>query len=137
MVLALMVVAGCTNCQRSTGAEGNADADGYNSADSLVSALGDARDYPRLIMVTDSLEHKGKLPLVRAIFYRTIAYNLMGQQRKSLSQYYLLTNMDVKKLKVRADIECYIYSYKTMCDCSVICGATIEPCGRPIMQTEN
>ena len=42
MVLALMVVAGCTNCQRSTGAEGNADDDGYNSADSMKSALGDA-----------------------------------------------------------------------------------------------
>ena len=93
MVLALMVVAGCTNCQRSTATESNADTDGYNSADSLVSAMGDARDFPRLIVVTDSLEHTGELPLVRAIFYRTIAYNLMGQQRKSLSQYYLLTNI--------------------------------------------
>ena len=112
MVLTLMAVVGCTNCQRPAGSGGNADDDGYNSADSLVSALGDMRDFPRLIAVTDSLENAGELPLVRAIFYRTIAYNLMGQQRKSFSQYYLLTNMDLKTLQTRADIECYIYSYK-------------------------
>jgi signal transduction histidine kinase len=112
MMLALTAVAGCANCQRSTGTDSNADADGYNSADSLVSAVGDAREFPRLIALTDSLERTGELPQVRAIFYTTIAYNLMGQQRKSLSRYYQLTNMDVKTLKTKADIECYIYSYK-------------------------
>ena len=112
MVLALMAVTGCTHCQRSAGADGNAEDDGYNSADSIVSALGDARDLSRLIVVTDSLEKKGDLPQVRAIFYRTIAYNLTGQQKKSLSQYYLLTNMDLDTLRTQADIECYIYSYK-------------------------
>ena len=63
MVLTLMAVVGCTNCQRPAGSGGNADDDGYNSADSLVSALGDMRDFPRLIAVTDSLENAGELPL--------------------------------------------------------------------------
>ena len=112
IVLTLIAVVGCTKCQQPAATGGYANADGYTRADSLVSALGDAREFPRLLKVTDSLERTGELPQVRAIFYRTIAYNLLGQQRKSLSQYYQLTNMDVKKLNTRADVECYIYSYK-------------------------
>jgi signal transduction histidine kinase len=112
IVLTLIAMVGCTKCQQPAATGDYANADGYTRADSLVSALGDAREFPRLLKVTDSLERTGELPQVRAIFYRTIAYNLLGLQRKSLSQYYQLTNMDVKKLNTRADVECYIYSYK-------------------------
>ena len=108
LVLALIVVTSCTNHQRLAGSDDN----GYNRADSIVNAIGDTRDLPRLIEVTDSLENIGELSPVRAIFYKTIAYNLMGQSRTALSLYYQLAAIDVKKLKTQADIECFLYSYK-------------------------
>ena len=114
IVTALMIIAACDSHSLSAANDDTdyEEVDGYTSADSLVSALGDVREFSRLIVVTDSLERQGELPQVRAIFYRTIAYNLLGQQRKSLNQYYQLANMDVKTLKTIADVECYIYSYK-------------------------
>lgn len=81
IVLTLIAVVGCTKCQQPAATGGYANADGYTRADSLVSALGDAREFPCLLKVTDSLERTGELPQVRAIFYRTIAYNLLGQKR--------------------------------------------------------
>ena len=117
-LLALLAVTSCSNRQQKL--QAFADTDGYNYADSVVSDIGDARDYPRLLEVTDSFVNTGDLTPVRAIFYKTIAYNLMGQNRKSLQMYYQLAMIDVKTLTSQADVESYIYSYKdyvrVLCD---------------------
>ncbi len=117
-LLALLAVTSCSNRQQKL--QAFADTDGYNYADSVVSDIGDARDYPRLLEVTDSFVNTGDLTPVRAIFYKTIAYNLMGQHRKSLQMYYQLAMIDVKTLTSQADVESYIYSYKdyvrVLCD---------------------
>ena len=106
----LMAVAGCNAPQhRSLNFK---DSEGYNHADSVVSDIGDERDFERLLVVTDSFERAGELTPVRAIFYKTIAYNIMGQQRNALNLYYKLAAIDVKALESQADIESYIYSYK-------------------------
>ena len=106
----MMVVAGCTaphyHSLNFVGSEG------YNHADSVVSDIGDERDFERLLVVTDSFERAGELTPIRAIFYKTIAYNIMGQQRNALNLYYKLAAIDVKALESQADIESYIYSYK-------------------------
>ena len=52
VLLTLLAVASCS--QRQLQPQAFADADGYNRADSVISAIGDARDYPRLLAVTDS-----------------------------------------------------------------------------------
>ena len=118
VLLTLLAVASCS--QRQPQPQAFADADGYNRADSVISAIGDARDYPRLLAVTDSFVRMGELTPVRAIFYKTIAYNLMGQHRTSLQLYYQLSMIDVNTLTLQADIESYIYSYKdyvrVLCD---------------------
>lgn len=85
--------------------------DGFNNADSIVYAIGDERDFPCLLSVIDSLDEAGELSLVKTIFYRTIAYNLMGQQSTSLPLYYQLASIDVKELTTLADRDAYIYSY--------------------------
>ena len=117
-LLALLAVTSCSNRQQKL--QAFADTDGYNRADSVVSDIGDARDYPRLLAVTDSFVRMGELTPVRAIFYKTIAYNLMGQHRTSLQLYYQLAMIDVKTLTSQADVESYIYSYKdyvrVLCD---------------------
>ena len=104
----MMVVAGCTaphyHSLNFVGSEG------YNHADSVVSDIGDERDFERLLVVTDSFERAGELTPIRAIFYKTIAYNIMGQQRNALNLYYKLAAIDVKALESQADIESYIYS---------------------------
>ena len=108
ILVTLMIVTSCTNHQ----APPATDDDGYNDADSIVSEIGDARDFDHLIAITDSFEHAGDLPPVRAIFYKTIAYNLTGQHRAALYLYYQLAKIDAKDLKTRADIDAYTYSYK-------------------------
>ena len=117
-LLALLAVTSCSNRQQKL--QAFADTDGYNYADSVVSDIGDARDYPRLLAVTDSFVRMGELTPVRAIFYKTIAYNLMGQHRTSLQLYYQLSMIDVNTLTSQADVESYIYSYKdyvrVLCD---------------------
>ena len=117
-LLALLAVTSCSNRQQKL--QAFADTDGYNRADSVISAIGDARDYPRLLAVTDSFVRMGELTPVRAIFYKTIAYNLMGQHRTSLQLYYQLSMIDVNTLTSQADVESYIYSYKdyvrVLCD---------------------
>lgn len=117
-LLALLAVTSCSNRQQKL--QAFADTDGYNYADSVISDIGDARDYPRLLEVTDSFVRMGELTPVRAIFYKTIAYNLMGQHRTSLQLYYQLSMIDVKTLTSQADVESYIYSYKdyvrVLCD---------------------
>jgi signal transduction histidine kinase len=110
ILLALFVMVSCK--RHNAQLQAFADADGYNKADSLVSAIGDERDFERLLVVTDSLERKGELTEVRAIFYKTIAYNIMGQHNTSLRLYYKLANFDIKNLTCKADLESYIYSYK-------------------------
>ena len=105
-----MAVAGCTAPQhRSLNFK---DSEGYNHADSVVSDIGDERDFARLLVVVDSFERAGELTPVRAIFYKTIAYNIMGQQQHALNLYYKLAAVDVKALESQADLESYIYSYK-------------------------
>ena len=93
ILLALFVMVSCK--RHNAQLQAFADADGYNNADSLVSAIGDMRDFERLLVVTDSLERKGELTEVRAIFYKTIAYNIMGQHNTSLRLYYKLANFDI------------------------------------------
>ncbi len=88
------------------------DNDGYNTADSIVNAIGDAREYDRLLELTDSFERTGDLSEVRAIFYSSIAYNLMGKHRTALSKYYKLAHVTAKDLQRQADLECYIYTCK-------------------------
>ena len=106
----LMAVVGCTAPQhRSLNFK---DSEGYNHADSVVSDIGDERDFARLLVVADSFERAGELTPVRAIFYKTIAYNIMGQQQHALNLYYKLAAVDVKALESQADLESYIYSYK-------------------------
>ena len=110
IALALLIVAGCNKHQeRSNTFVGS---DGYNHADSIVSDIGDTRDFQRLLAVTDSFELAGDLTPVRGIFYKSIAYMLMGQRRSALQLFYQLPAIDVKQLKTQADIDCYIYSYK-------------------------
>ena len=55
IVLTLMAVTSCSNNK----SHSFKDSEGYNRADSLVSAIGDERDFPRLLTVTDSLERAG------------------------------------------------------------------------------
>lgn len=110
LVLAITVMVSCTSHQPQWLAF--TDADGYNEADSIISDIGDMRNFPRLLEVTDSFEQAGVIPPVRAIFYKTIAYNIMGQRSTALSLYYQLSTLDVKEFNCQADIESYVYAYK-------------------------
>ena len=121
-MLVLMVAASCTD-QKHPVASATDDfnnADGFNRADSIVSAVGDTRDFQRTLDVIDSCDQAGELSLVKTIFYRTISYNLMGQYRTSLRLYSQLAGIDVKSLTTQADLESYIYSYnnyvRVLCD---------------------
>ena len=67
IVLILSAMVSCTHRQSMS----YADASGYNTADSIISDIGDNREFQRLITVTDSFEHIGEIPKVRAIFYTT------------------------------------------------------------------
>ena len=122
ILLALFAVTSCSNHQNPLAANDNGfnDADGFNRADSIVSAIGDTRDFQRTLDVVDSLEQIGELSLVKTIFYRTIAYNLMGQYRSSLRLYAQLAGIDMKSLTTQADLESYVYSYnnyvRVLCD---------------------
>lgn len=119
-VLILAAAVSCSDHQTSGNSDGFTDADGYNHADSLVSDIGDTRDFQRTLTVIDSLEQNGELSLVKTIFYRTITYNMMGQQSNSLRLYYQLASIDVSQLTTQADLESNIYSYnnyvRLLCD---------------------
>ena len=110
LVLVLITAVSCTRQQSER--QAYAQANGYNEADSIVSDIGDMRDFPRLIEVTDSFEKAGKITPVRAIFYKTIAYNIMGQRSMALSLYYKLAQINAKSLNCQADVESYVYAYK-------------------------
>ena len=108
VVLLLTVVTSCTSRQTPSGT----DDSGYNTADSIISAIGDQREYDRLIAITDSFERVGDISQVRAIFYTTIAYNLKGQHLKALHLYHQLAAIPSDSLNCQADIESYIYASK-------------------------
>ena len=109
LVLGLVTIVSCTNKPQRQAFVG---VDGYNEADSIISDVGDTRNFPRLLEVTDSFEKAGVITPVRAIFYKTIAYNIMGQRSMALSLYYKLSNIDAEELACQADLESYIYASK-------------------------
>lgn len=114
LLLTLVAIGGCTEDRHSqtTVYGGFNDAGGFSRADSIVAAVGDARDSnERVLAVIDSLEKNGELSLAKSIFYRTITYNLMGQQRASLNLYAQLANVDMKDLNTQTDLDAYVYSY--------------------------
>ena len=114
LLLILVAIGGCTDGKHfpATVYGSFNDADGFSHADSIVAAVGDARDSnERVLAVIDSLEKTGELPLVKTIFYRTITYNLMNQQRTSLNLFAQLANVDMNDLNTQADLDAYIYSY--------------------------
>lgn len=122
VTLMLIAVTGCTKLKRpSANIDDNyTTAEGFNRADSIVSDVSDTRNYPLMLATIDSLEKAGELSLVKTIFYRTICYNVMGQQNTSLRLYYQLDNIDVNELTTQADLDSYIYSYnnyvRLLCD---------------------
>ena len=109
LVLALITAVSCTNQPQRQVVVG---VEGYNKADTIISDIGDTRDFPRLLEITDSFEQAGVISPVRAIFYKTIAYNIMGQRSTALNLYYKLANIDAKDLTCQADIESYTYASK-------------------------
>ena len=106
--LALFCICSCEQKQKQHPADDN----GYNQADSRVSDLGDRHEWQDMLVACDSLEKTGELSKVKGIFYRTIAHNLTGNYRTSLSLYYQLGDIDVKSLKTKADIDSYTYACK-------------------------
>ena len=108
-ILTTIALVGCTKKEQS---HNFADADGYNTADSIISAISDERDWDKFLAACDSFEHTGDISKARSIFYKTVAHNLLGQHRKSLSLYNQLAEIDVKELENEADLESYIYTYK-------------------------
>lgn len=103
----------CTNRQQSltVDCDGYNNSEGFNHADSVISTIGDVRNNPRLLAVIDSFEQTGELSLAKTIFYRTITYNMMGQNRTSLRLYSQLNDIDVKSLATQSDFLAYLYSY--------------------------
>ena len=96
------------------------DEDVRNHADSVVFAILDNRDMPLMLAAIDSLERLGELSKSRTIFFRTIAYNLLGKYRTSMKYYYQLGDIDVKSLTDQGDFEAYVCSYnnylRVLCD---------------------
>ena len=116
IALGLAVLTGCKSGMKQPLGE----AEDMTPTDSLINAVGDSRDIPRLLAVIDSVEQRGELTLARSIFYRTVAYNIQGEYRSSFELYNLLADIDVKAITDPADLECYIYSYdnyvRLLCD---------------------
>ena len=116
IALGLAVLTGCKSGMKQPLGE----AEEMTPTDSLINAVGDSRDIPRLLAVIDSVEQRGELTLARSIFYRTVAYNIQGEYRSSFELYNLLADIDVKAITDPADLECYIYSYdnyvRLLCD---------------------
>ena len=109
ITLALAALGSCEQKKQHTNYE---SADGYNKADSIISAISDGRDWPHFLTVVDSFEQAGDISRVKAIFYKTVAYNLMGKYRTSQKLYNKLADVSVKELQTEADLESYIYSSK-------------------------
>ena len=113
VALGLIAMTSCTRRQQSLTVDGVGfnDADGFNRADSVISVVSEEHDDPRLLAVIDSFEQAGELSLAKAIFYRTITYNMMGQKRTSLRLYSQLSHINVKDLTTQSDLLAYLYSY--------------------------
>ena len=125
LILALTCMVAVTGCSKKkqpvlTDHEAFFETEGITRADSIVSEISDTRDIPLMIAAIDSLEKAGELSLAKTIFYRTIGYNMMGQQSTSLYYYYQLSDINVNDLSTQADLEAYVYSYnnyvRMLCD---------------------
>ena len=116
IALAMVVVTSCKSEKK----RGISDADVRNHADSIVFAVLDTRDIPHTLATVDSLDHLGELSKSRAVFFRTIAYNLLGKFRTSMKYYYQLGDIDVQTLTDQGDFEAYVCSYnnylRVLCD---------------------
>ena len=118
----MVAVTGCSKKKQPVPTDHEAffETEGITRADSIVSEISDTRDIPLMIAVIDSLEKAGELSLAKTIFYRTIGYNMMGQQSTSLYYYYQLSDINVNDLSTQADLEAYVYSYnnyvRMLCD---------------------
>ena len=84
VALVAMALSSCSTKQK----RAISDADVRNHADSIVFAILDNRDMPLMLAAVDSLERLGELSKSRTIFFRTIAYNLLGKFRTSMKYYY-------------------------------------------------
>lgn len=109
ITLALSTLGSCEQKKQNNNFEA---ADGYGIADSIVSAISDERDWPKFLATCDSFQQTGDISRVKAIFYKTVAFNLMGKYRASLSLYNQLADVNVSELITEADLESYIYSSK-------------------------
>lgn len=116
IALGLTVLTGCKSSQEKP----LGTADELTPADSLILAVGDTRDIPRLLAVIDSVEQRGELTLAKSIFFRTVAYNMQGEYRSSFELYNLLADIDVMAITDPGELECYVYSYdnyvRLLCD---------------------
>ena len=118
----IVAVTGCSHKKQPAEIDNDAffEAEGITRADSIVSEISDSRDMPRMHAAIDSLEKIGELSLAKTIFYRTIGYNMMGQQSTSLPLYQQLSEINVNDLSTQADLEAYVYSYnnyvRLLCD---------------------
>lgn len=120
LIFITFVLAAFSSCERKQHATSYDRTVGYGSADSIISAISDERDWPKFIAACDSFEKAGKITKVRAIFYKTVAHNLLGEYRKSLSLYNQLADVTPNDLTTETDLEAFIYSSKDyvrmMCD---------------------
>jgi len=112
LIFTTLALATLISCEKKAQSMAYVEADGYNMADSIVSAISDERDWPKFIAACDSFEKAGDISKVKAIFYKTVALNLQGRYRASLSLYNQLADVNVNELKTEADIDSYIFSYK-------------------------
>ena len=112
-ILIIFAVLGCavfTSCKQGK-FERTPNTASEERADSIVNAIGDARDLPRLLTVIDSLEKRGELSRVKAIFYTTITHNLAGHYSLSLPLYYELAEIDMQSLLHGDDLETYVFTF--------------------------
>ena len=116
VALVAIALSGCSLKQK----RAMSDEDVRNHADSIVFVTLDNRDMPVMLATVDSLERLGELSKSRSIFFRTIAYNLLGKFRTSMKYYYQLGDIDVNALTDQGDFEAYVCSYnnylRVLCD---------------------
>ncbi|MBR0180343.1 MAG: HAMP domain-containing histidine kinase [Prevotella sp.] len=121
-ITCIVALTGCSHKKQPAEIDNDAffESEGITRADSIVSEISDARDMPRMHAAIDSLEKIGELSLAKTIFYRTIGYNMMGQQSASLPLYQQLAKINVNDLSTQSDLEAYVYSYnnylRLLCD---------------------
>lgn len=108
LLTAVLVV----SCGEKRGHRRITDENQRTHVDSVIFAAFDTRDIPRTLAIIDSVERRGELSRVRAIFYRTISYNSSGKYSKSLNLYYKLADVSVSELDDQGDFECFNYTCK-------------------------